>query len=994
MRLSTEGKLKLAAKMAFVAGFGVVANSAFAQEATTPAPAADDTSSDTVKLDALQVTGSRIKQPNLTSTASMTILSDEELKYQGTTNIETLLNSLPQVFAEYSNNDSNGATGTATVNLRGLGSNRTLVLIDGRRLMGGDPFIDNSADLNFIPPALVDRVEVLSGGASAVYGADAVAGVVNFKMKRDFDGFRLDAQGSGTDQGDGWTRDVTGIWGANSADGTGNVTLYATYAKQDKITQNMRKFSECSITTVASVTGGTGDTHICAGSGTIPEGRFISYDRYYAGLDYYAITNPNGTRSFIEDDGRTYNFAPFNYFQRPTDRYNIGGFAHKEINKHFDLYVDAMYMDSHTVAAVAPSGLFGDIASVPCTSPLLSASQKQFLCDEAGLTDADSATVAVLKRSVELGPRISDLRHEQSRIVLGSKGEIADDWTYDFSMQRGQVVYSAGTLNYIDIDHAQRALTTTVDGDGNAVCADAQAISQGCVPLDLFQLGALTPEQLAYISADGYEQATQIQQVVTGSISGDLGKYGVISPFAKTGVSVAFGAEYRSEELTYRPDGQVESGNLGGTGGPRPPVSGKYSVHDYFGELQLPILEDQTFAKLLLIDGAYRHSEYTTSGGTDAYKAGMQWAPTSDVALRYSFQKAVRSPAITELFQPQQYGLFGGSDPCAGKNLGTPNAPTLEQCMNTGVTEKQYNDRTIRDCSSGQCNGLFSGTDDLKPEESITRSYGIVLTPTFVKNLTLTVDYFDITVSDAIAAFDPNVTMRNCLQTGDQASCSLIHRGPTGIIWGSTDGDVNYIEARNANTSFFRTKGFDIEGNYKFKLIDVGAPELGVVAFNYVGTILDSFESEQTAGAGTYDCAGLYGLTCGTPNPEYRHKFRITWGLPIGLNVSAAWRYFGEAELDTNESNPVLSNGRQNSIDAKLKAKNYLDLSGNYLLPIPNQSITVRFGVNNVTETKPQVVSSGGTWPVSSPPYGNGNTFPNVYDTLGRNFFVGLTADF
>jgi iron complex outermembrane receptor protein len=985
MKLSKEGNFRLAVKAAMLAGLAGGAQSAVYAADTTP-PAGDQTKG-AAKLEAVTVTGTRIKQENLTSTSSLTIISDEELQLQGTVNVETLINNLPQAFAGYSSGDSNGATGTATIDLRGLGAARTLVLIDGKRLMPGDPLQSPpSADVNFIPAALVDSVEVLSGGASAVYGSDAIAGVVNFKMKTDFEGFRLDGQYSQTSHHDAAARDLYAIWGANSASGKGNITLYAGYTGDNALTQDKRKFSSCSITTPNS-----GKTHKCAGSRTIAEGLFYSYDRAAAGLPYYAIVNPDKTRSFIADDGRTFNFAPYNYFQRPTTRYNFGGFAHNEINEHVDVYGSAMFMQNRSISQVAPSGLFFVNAAIPCNSPFLSADQKQFLCTDVGLADNQFANTQVAKRATEVGPRQDDLRHTDYRVNLGVKGDIIKGVDYDVSVQRGEVLTDVSHLNYINTANAKNALNTLPNG----TCASGDP---KCVPLDVFQIGAITPAQVNYIAATGQEQATQVEEIVTGAVSADLGRYGVQLPTAKHGLGVAVGAEYRSDTLDYRPDINVQNGNLGGFGGPRPPVSGKISAHELFGEIRLPVLENLPGAKLLALDGAYRRADYSTAGKVNTYKGGLEYKPVEDATLRLSYQRAIRAPSVSEAFSPQALGLFAGSDPCAGANLagGGPGVPTAAQCANSGVTQAQYDagvngtPGAIADCSSGQCNGLFGGNPNLKVEESTTKSIGIVLTPRAVKNLAVTVDYFNIDLKNDIGTIGGAVSLSQCLQTGSPTFCSNIHRGGGGRLSGdSSNANVGFVTDLNTNIGGVHTSGFDTEIAYNLKIKDVGR-----LSFDYVSTFVRTLAVNTGPGLGTYECAGLYGITCGTPTPRYRHKFRTTLSLPLGLAISADWRHIGATNLDKNQSNSSLQAGKFNFIDNHLVSKNYLDLSGTYKLPLQAQKISLRFGVNNVLDTRPQQVSSNAPNAVSSPPFGNGNTFPNVYDVLGPTFFAGVTADF
>ncbi|MCK9383317.1 MAG: TonB-dependent receptor [Nevskia sp.] len=1000
MNLSADGKLRLAARAAFLAGVGLVASTAYAQETANQADTGGEKKDEATQLQGVQVTGSRIKQANITSSSAVTVIGEKELKLEGTKNIETLLNSIPQAFAGFGSTDSNGATGTATVNLRGLGSAETLVLIDGKRLNPGDPLqTPPSADLNFIPAALVEKVEVLSGGASAVYGSDAVAGVVNFILKKDFDGFQVDSEFTRTDHSDATTYTTSLLWGSNFNGGKGNVTLFAGYDKQEALTQDKRSFSAFSITTPAA-----GNRHINAGSRTIAEGRLYSYDRANAGLSYYGIIDPAGSRSIVDDDNRTYNFAPFNYLQRPDRRYHLGGFAHDKINDHVEVYGSALFLDDRSIAQVAPSGLFGDVASVPCNSSLLSAQERDYLCTQAGLAPTDAANLAVLRRTPELGARQSDLRHTDYRIVVGARGDIVKGISYDASAQRGEVIYQSGTLNYVNLTNARAALNTTTDASGNAVCrADAPA---GCIPLDLFQLGGLTPDQANFIRANGYSQANLVEQVVNGSVSGDLGEYGITSPLAKNGLGLALGWEYRTEALDYRPDSLVSSGNLGGVGGPSPAVAGAFQVNEAFAELTVPLLEDKPFVKEFSVDGAYRWSNYSLANDAQSWKVGLRYAPVEDVTIRASYQRATRAPSVSELFSPQSFGLVGGSDPCAGANLFNPdtgqpfaNIPTQAQCAQTGVTAAQYQagvtgNGGIQDCNSGQCNVQTGGNTGLRSEDSKTYSIGLVFTPTFVKGLSFTADYFDIGISGAISTLPFSTIINQCLATGDAATCSLINRGPGGRLSGDT-ANGNFVQATLINTGRLRTKGVDFGADYRIRASTLGLGNVGAFSFNYSATYLDSLTSQPGAGLATYNCAGLFGTTCGTPNPQFRHKFRATWDItPIGLTVSALWRYYGAVSLDTNTDDPTLSNGRQNTIDGKIDAKQYVDLSGTYTLPTRDRNISLRFGISNVGGQQPPIVSSNNPNPISSPPFGNGNTFPAIYDSLGRVAFLGVTANF
>ncbi len=996
------------------------------------------------------VTGSRIPQPGLTSASPLTVVNDQEIKLEGTTNVESLINNLPQAVAEQTSQVSNGATGTATADLRGLGSTRTLVLVDGRRLMPGDPTLP-SADLNNIPAQLVDRVEVTTGGASAIYGSDAVAGVVNFVMKHDFQGVRLDAQGGFAQTGnsgdpggireaintfnktsaapislpgstvDGRTVDVTAIVGANTPDDKGNVTAYVEYRNMQAITQNNRLGSACGLSTVnghgATTPNGVNvyDTHVCQGSSNSAFGHFKvasltntatntttsgAANLAAAGVNTGTLSNsPTAAGTFIPYSGAlAYNFGPVNYFQRPDDRYTAGYFSHYQVNKMFDLYSDFMFNDDHTVAQIAPSGLFqgtaangGSTFAVNCNNPLLSASQAQALCGAAAL---NPATAAVTQANLTAGfrfansdaPRQDDLRHTEYKIDIGSRGEIAPGWNYDAYMQYGTSILSERYLNDVSTDKTQAALLATTNAAGQVVCAGGQA---GCAPLNIFSAAGPSKAALAYLLTPGFQEGQTTEQVADASITGDLGQYGITSPLATDGVGLAMGTEYRRENLVFNTDEEFTSGDLAGQGGPRIGNSGSFDVYELFGEIRVPLVQDKPFVKNLSFDGAYRFSQYSSAGRTDTYEAQFTYNVNRDIGFRGGYSRAVRAPNVNELFSAQAVGLFSGNDPCAGST------PTASQaaCARTGVTTGQYG--SITQCPAGQCSELTGGNPNLQPERADTFTLGAVFTPTesFLRGFTLTVDWFDIDVHNIITAGvgGANVTLSQCLATGSPTYCSLIHRDPT---TGDVFGQTGYVVATNTNTGFLRTEGVDVEANYRTRFTDWGLPDYGALSFNMDGTYTYESITQPVSGGGDYNCAGLYGSDkCGTPLPRWRHKARLTWTPPYPFTLSLQWRFYDSVRFDGNSGNAFLnefSNVGYNAADAVIPVQQYLDIAATWRI---KDNLTARFGVNNVLDNNAPVVDSN-FFPASGPATGNGNTFPGVYDALGREFFFGITADF
>ena len=1018
MRASARGAFELLAKSAFAALLTSclgITGAALAQDATQGSNAADaqpvTASVSMQSLNEVVVTGSRIKQPNLTGSAALQVVNSGELKAEGTQTIDTMLDALPSVQGNFSltqTSNPGGARGVANVDLRGLGPARTLTLVDGKRVMPGNPLGGPEADLNFIPQALVERVEVLTGGASSVYGSDAVAGVVNFIMKNDFNGFTIDAQGNVTGAGDGASYDTTLIWGNNFAGGAGNVTLYAGYSHFNAVTDGQRDFGVYALATLPNGQPATSAAQCkaaygpaslvefgrcSAGSSAIPNGRFISNDRSAAHLAAGGIVDPAGSPTILPDNGAQYNFNPLNYLRIPDDRYNLGGFAHREVNPHLDIYGSAMFMADESTTQAAPDAIINTF-SINCNNPLLSAQEQGWLCTDAGLSSTSTAKVVYFKRAVDAGNREDDIRHTDYRIVVGAKGTLVDDLSYDISIQRGEARLDENFAGVLSMTNLQQALLATAGPTGGAVCANPAG---GCVPANIFQVGGLTAAQLKYLGITAQEQGSTVEKIGSASVSGDLTPYHIVSPLAKNGVGVAAGLEYRQEALNFLPDEEYQSGALGSR---TPPVSGRFNVRDYFGELQLPIIEDKPFARLLQLDTAYRLSDYQIEGRassllTHAYKFGVRYAPTQDVTLRWSWNRAVRAPDVNELFFPSSTRGVTGSDPCSGPiNPATgvvSGGATLAQCERTGVTSGQYG--TIQQCPAGLCNGLQGGNRDLQAERAITRQLGVVLTPRLLPGFAATIDYYDITISQEIGTVSFSTVLAECVTQG--LFCSAIHRGAAGDLFGSP---TSYVSGTNVNVGYVKERGVDFNFDYQRNLSDFGLRGAGRLALSFAGTYLDSLKVQAAPGVPAYDCAGLYGLTCGYPRPHWRHTMRLSWLAPTGsamagLGVSLRWRYIGSVGLDKNEKGTILAQGVPDLEDAVLDKRQYLDVTLSYQMQ--SQDVAFRLGVNNLTGVDPPLTSTTGSNAFANPQFfGDANTYPVLYDSLGRVIFLGVTANF
>lgn len=990
---------------------------------------ADDVSADGDPGGAIVITGSRIPQPNLTGASPVTVVNSQEVKLQGITRVEDLTNSLPQVFAGQGGNIANGANGTATLNLRGLGSNRNLVLVNGRRLLPGA-----SADINFIPAALIDRVDVLTGGASSVYGSDAITGVVNFILDTDFEGARLDTSygfyNHNNDAGDrtinalnaadsgrgypypsgnvtdGGTFDITGVIGAGFDDGRGHVTAYAGYRKINQILQRDRDYGACSLnsSSTAAVAAGANEFS-CGGSGTSALGTFLT------NVGNLTV-GPN--RTFVTSTGATnppFNFGPYNHFQRPDERYVLGAFGNYEISEAIEPYVEVMFMDDNTRAQIAPSGIFFNTGTINCDNPLLSAQQLATICDPAngglvgqtpirgpdpdgdgplrgpiiGFTDPtlfpDTAggadyTRAVFypgRRNVEGGGRVSDITNVDFRVVGGVRGDLSSAWSYDAYYQFGRVRRTSLSLNDFSVTRISRAIDVVSNPDGSGpVCRSVLDGSDGqCVPYDIFAFGAVDTAALGYLQTPAITLLTTEQSVANASITGALGEYGIQSPWANEGIGINVGLEYRKEFFDFQADRPSQEGDLAGSGGAATPITGSFDVRELFAETRIPIVQD-SFLHEVVVEAGYRYSKYENGANefsTDTYKIQGEIAPIRDIRIRGGYNRAVRAPNVVELFAPQNVVLAGTFDPCDGEL-----DATLAQCQLTGLPASQYG--SVPENPAGQYNGRVGGNPLLDPEKADTYTVGAVFTPTFLPGFAASVDYFDIALEQAISAISPDVTIQTCIDTGDPQLCGLINRDSRGSLWITPQG---FVDAVNQNIGGISTTGIDFNVSYA---TEIGG--LGSLSASIVGTYLDTLKIDNGISP-EYDCTGLYGNVCGTPNPEYRHKARITWTTPDDIGLSVQWRHFDPVIQDTTSDNPSLEGVTQPS-NLRLDGRDYIDLAATFRVM---DNYNFRIGVNNVFDVDPPLAGSQ-----ACPAVICANTYAQVYDTNGRYIYAGVTLDF
>ena len=920
------------------------------------------------KVERIEVTGSRIKRTDMETASPVQITSSEEIKLSGFTRVEDLMNSLPQVQASETAFQANGASGNATLDLRGMGTERTLVLVNGRRLQAGGVYNAGAPDVNQIPASLVERVEVLTGGGSATYGADAVAGVVNFVMKKDFEGIELTSGVSGYqhnndnkyiqelmdkrkftyesgDSGfDGKTTNIDLTVGGDLGS-KGHITAYATWRDVTEMRQGSRDYSSCALNDPGTA---------CGGSGTAPVPNFY-IGRTEAdggkGVDYSKFWTLGANNLFVDEAGNNrYNYAPINHFMRPDERYTFGAFANYEINEYARPYLETSFMNDRTVAQIAESGtFFGEEYTLNISNPLFTDAQRNQFRTLYG-ADTKQVNMLIGKRNSEGGARASDLEFTSFRIVTGVEGIINDTWSYDASFMHGLTSSSAAYLNDFYGPRIGPALgAVAIDGVPNTVTSS--------LPYNVFQRGAVTDAAADALKGTAILRGVTSQTVMNAFVTGDLG---FNLPTHSLPVAAVLGLEHRQERFGRTSDEVFAQGLLLGQGGPTPSLNGGYTVREVFGELNIPLVEDAAFAKDVTVGLGGRYSDYSTSGGEPTYKVELDWTPVDDWKVRASYNRAVRAPNVGELFAQQSIGLWGGVDPCAGAK---PTA-TAAQCANTGVSAAQYG--VIAASPAGQYNQFAGGNPELTPEIADTMSFGVVANP--FEGFNFSVDYWNIELEDVIGNIAASLTLQKCAETGQAVFCNNVKRGNGGSLW---IGESGFVKATNINLASRHWRGIDISSNYETEVFG------GKVTAKMIGTrMLKKHYTPLPGDTGAaYECSGNVSTDC-FAQPEWRHTASVSYTTGDWWTATAKWRYFGEVDYTSKvKVDTLVANG--------ISAQSYFDLVGAFDL---NDHVSVLAGVNNVLDKEPPMVGLT----LSS----NANAVAGFYDTLGRYLHASVTVKF
>lgn len=929
-----------------------------------------------VSEEAIVVTGSRLTRPDLTSPSPLTVIGESEFKLTGNVTIEKTLNEFPQLASGNTSTVNNGGgAGVLTANLRGLGATRTLVLVNGRRFIPADSA--GNVDLSSIPDALIQRVDVITGGASAVYGSDAIAGAINFILKQDFSGLEAAAQAGITERGDAASKRLDLTFGMNSPDDRGNVAISGTWAKQEPFTQGDRDFGKLPLAEV-------GGALVYSGSGNIPGTRIPLSAAQRARLVGVNLT-PSGACTSITgirfgangavlpycQPQDTYNYAPFNLLQRPVERLSISGVAHYDLSDSLTAYGEAFFVNSRNDSILAPDsftpvtpGAGSSNLLVPNyrTSVALPENVRQFFINNAALFDPDGDGTAVVnsggRRADELGTRNSLYERQSYAVTTGLRGKIAGDWRWDIFYQYLRNRTSTRNEGFISGTRLTLGLDAVRDPAGNAVCR-VQIL--GCVPVNIFGTNSITPAAGAFLTPVRESNDRFVRNVAGASLSGELFE------LPAGPLSVAVGAEYRNDSYEFNPsplDLAKEYGAASSTA-----LAGEFDVKEAFGEVRIPILKDLPFFYELSLEGAARYSNYSTVGSVFAWKAGGEWAPIEWVRFRGAYNEAVRAPNIAELFAARQQGFTGGTDPC---DRGQARSQAVRDlCVRQGVPSADIETFTQATLGLTQESG---GNPNLQEEKSQTFTIGAVVRPSFIPRLNITVDYFNVKVRDAITTINTNQTLNDCFSNLDinSQTCQAIFRGPS--------GQIDYVRVSNSNIGLLKVRGVDGQVDYRLPL--PGIFEFGGERANLTLQAIGSWLLERSiktlSNVAPQDCAGYYGAGCSSGSggftiPDFKLNLSSTYN-------SGAVTVRGQARMIGNLNVfPTITNTIVKEIDPVW----YFDLTTSIQA---GEHLTLFGGVENMLDKQPPIF--GTTF------VGDANTDVSLYDTLGRRFFAGARVKF
>lgn len=1002
MKIQKKREYLLASTM--IAGVALMGLTAPAAAQTT------STSEQASQVSDVVVTGSRIRVRDTTGSSPIVTVGAEQLEEIGTATIETYLNSLPQLspsLTKTNNNPSSG--GSAFLDLRQLGTSRGLTLVNGRRLVPGAS--SGAVDISILPSGLMDRVEIITGGASAVYGADAVSGVVNFILKDDFEGAQVSAQYGISQENDGKEVQYNLILGGGFADGRGHLTFAASHNTRDGIQQTAREisrsarycFNDGSCVPDGSPTTGDGTFSISPSATDAQLNQYLAYftargltnpDLIYGGqrLGFnpdgslfiagtgdgtFGYKGPN-TSGWNPDEMFLYDFNPVNLLQSPYERTNFYSQMKYDLTDRIQFYGDALFStySSSNELAESPAGF-----SIPVATTGTLPTEVRDLLTRAGVS-----TFSLSRRTNELGPRKYNYDTTAYQATGGFRGTLppinGSEWAYDVYASYGKYRNTQEYLGFPEANRIRAALAGCPAGSPTGPVGSLGSPTT-CVPLNPFGANNITKEQAEYIAAKGQLGSTEIEQKnVVASVTGDL------FALPAGAVSFAFGGEYRDLSYDDMPPEGVQTGTLLG-GNSAGPVKGSYDVWEVFGELRVPLLADQPFAHYLGLEGGYRWSDYSTGQTTETWKYGGEWAPVDWMRFRALQQRAVRAPSLGELYATRQESYpgvtTGNLDPCDKDSAARTGANASQVLALCQAQSSKIN--ATWDSVGTQYRTFSGGNLNLSPETADSTTIGAVFrapasVPSWASSLTATIDYFNIKIDDVISSIGFSTSLSRCFNadfnptfSNSNVYCQNLHRdADTGYL--TSTGLDGYITATNANLAVFKASGVDLAINYNITPADYGAPSwLGRLGFSTQGTWYENQQFQSDAASPMSD-SFVGGIGDGTPGettlPEWKFNTRFSWAYE-NFSASLRWTYISSVVDDAAD----VASGDIGKIDAY----SYFFLNGSWAV---NDTLELFGGIDNLFDKDPPRYASGFQY----------QTDPSTYDVIGRYFYIGARARF
>ncbi|KQN79071.1 TonB-dependent receptor [Duganella sp. Leaf61] len=973
-----ERKLSHAVRMICVAGLAMSSQAVLAQETV---------SANTVQK--VQITGSRLLSPNADSPTPLQVLTSADIAASGAVNLQDLLQKNPTMGTPgLSRTNSNFLTsggGVSTVNLRNLGESRTLVLVNGRRFVSGVPG-DTAVDLNTIPIDFIERVELMTGGASATYGSDAVAGVVNIILKRNFEGVTVDASVGRSSRSDDSKKKLAITFGTTSSDGASNIMGHFGYSKQGSVMSKDRPGLGAAVDQYSLAEAVTGDVRDIFKtispyySSFAPQGRFFygnaangpagnyTYDRNGNPIPFDTNGNNGAATGFNRSEYRT--------IAVPTERFLFATNGTLKLNDNNNAFFEGTYAQTKVDTNIEPFALDSSnvyrpdgivpgeslIGGVKIRNPLI----PDYLWNRMTDTNGDGLRdYRFTRRLTEFGPRHSSVNRGTLRLATGVKGVLpfTNDWNYDAFVSYGRTTESQNSTGQVNIMSLRNSLAGVPNGSGGVMCADVQARTDGCVPINMFGFGTITPEALKYVTAPGSLETAITQKIAGANVGGDL-PWGL--PAGNIGLSAGF--EWRSEDSSSVPDPLTQAGLNAGNA--TPPTYGKFNVREVYAETRIPLLKDVVLAKNLDFRGSFRHGDYSTVGSTNSWNAGLEWAPVSSLKFRGTRAVSTRAPNINELYQPPSQDFPSVSDPCEGITA-TGSDPISVACRAApGVAANLAANGgvfTLNQADKQGVSGYNRGNPNLGAEQGRSSTIGVVVTPTMIPMLskfTFTADYFNIKISEAIVSTPRQFSLAQCYGGGNPVYCALITRRAT-AEGSNSPGSIKYSDTAVTNSGGYGTKGIDLTASWADR---VGPGRLSAkVAYTYLKTLwavpLPGEAEDESAGE------------VESPRNKAVLNLAYKWG-DFGINSTTS--YTGRAGLDDQ----FLNTYEDPQLAPKIGSYTTTDFQLTYDV---KKNYQVYFGMDNAFDKKAPPIVTG------LPGNTTGTeTNASAYDPIGRRYYLGL----